>query len=96
MPQGQVCGHCEQPRHNVRTCKAYKKYMEKCAELEGIRQQLEKAIGDLNEARAAIQEDRNIIKFLTGRRRELENRIVELEDEIARLKSKFAMATYGD
>lgn len=96
MPEGQVCGHCQQPRHNVRTCAAYAKYLEKCEELEGLQAEYDDLLRQLEEARAEAQENKGIIKMLMGTKGELERKVEDREEELRQCRQLMGFAVFGD
>lgn len=96
MPEGQVCGHCQQPRHNVRTCAAYAKYLEKCEELEQLQADYDDLLRQLEEARAEAKENQGIISLLMGRKGELERKVEDLEEELRRRNELMGFAVFGD
>lgn len=91
MPQGQVCGHCRQPDHNVRTCEAYDRYEAVVEELDETRRQLE-------EAQLALIDEQNINKFKTAIISQLKDaigRLVEERDSLKALLGSVAVSSIG-
>ena len=80
MPQGQSCGHCRQPDHNVRTCEAYERYVTLEEELEATR-------SELRETKLAQLENENIIKVQAARISQLSRAVQRLTAERDRLRA---------
>jgi len=91
MPQGQVCGHCRQPKHNIQTCEAYARYETVVEELDETRRQLE-------EAELALIDEQNINKFKTviiSQLKDAINRLTAERDHLKALLGSFAIPSIG-
>lgn len=84
MPQGQVCGHCRQPKHNIQTCEAYARYLAVAEELE--------------ETKLALIEEQNINRFKTAiitQHKDAIRRLVEERDHLKALLGSVGVASAG-
>ncbi len=80
MPKGQLCGHCRQPSHNVRTCAAYEEYVKLLAEVDRLR-------SALRTSEAAREEDSKIIRSFKMTVAELRAKLTRREARIRELEN---------
>lgn len=98
MPQGQVCRHCRQPKHNIQTCEAYAKYMAVVEELDERSHQLDEARSQLQGCDLARVEDANIIKVQAAHISQLQaavKRLAEQRDKLKALLGSVAVSSIG-